>query len=119
MQKVVGVEAVRVGLDEGITVLDLKQANTVTLAALRKVLKDGGFVSKDARLSARGTVVERGSQLVFTVAGTGEAFAIDGNATERSVVDDLRRRRSATIDVTGTAHPATAGVQRLTVESIR
>lgn len=56
------------GLNDGLTVLDLRVGNTITLAQLRKVLKDNGFVSKEAHISARSTVAERGSQLMFTIA---------------------------------------------------
>ncbi len=72
MKKVDGVEKVRVSLNDGLTILDLKPDNTVTLAALRQVIKDGGFVSKEATVVARGT--PDGER--FEVSGTGEQLAM-------------------------------------------
>lgn len=68
MQKVEGVQNVRVGLKDGLTVLDLRPDNKVTLAQLRTVIKNNGFVSKEAQVTARGSV----SGDTFEVSGTGE-----------------------------------------------
>ena len=76
MRKVPGVTAVRVSLNEGLTVLDFNQGNTVTLVQLRTILKNSGFVSREARLEAIGSVTADGQGLVFTVSGTGEKFAL-------------------------------------------
>ncbi len=76
MQKVAGVQSVRVSLNDGLTVLDFELGNKVTVAQLRTILKNNGFVSKEARLDAVGAVAERASRLVFVVSGTGEEFAV-------------------------------------------
>ena len=68
MQKVDGVQAVSVSLKDGLTVLELRPDNTVTLAQLRTIIKNNGFVSKDAQITARGAV----SGNTFEVSGTGE-----------------------------------------------
>ena len=54
MQKVDGVQSVRVSLNDGLTILDLKAGNAVTLAKLRQIIKNNGFVSKEATAVARG-----------------------------------------------------------------
>ena len=76
MQKVDGVQEVRVSLKEGLTVLDLKPSNRVTVARLREVIKNNGFVSKDAVILAAGSV----QASVFEVSGTGERLAVVGQA---------------------------------------
>ena len=53
MQKVDGVQSVRVSLNDGLTILDLKAGNAVTLAKLRQIIKNNGFVSKEATAVAR------------------------------------------------------------------
>ena len=68
MQKVDGVEKVDVRLNQGLTVLDLKPGNKITLSQLRSVIRNNGFVSKEAALIAMGTAEGEG----FRVAGTGE-----------------------------------------------
>ena len=72
MQKVDGVQSVQVSLKAGLTVLELRPDNKVTLAQLRTVIKNNGFVSKDAQVTARGSVAAAG----FTVTGTGEQLPL-------------------------------------------
>jgi len=69
MQKVDGVQTVRVSLNDGLTMLELKPGNAVTLGKLRQIIKSNGFVAKEA------TVVARGSETAprrFVVSGTNE-----------------------------------------------
>jgi copper chaperone CopZ len=68
MRKVEGVQDVQVSLKEGLTTLELRADNKVTLAQLRTVIKNNGFVSKEATVTARGTVAGD----TFEVRGTGE-----------------------------------------------
>jgi hypothetical protein len=72
MKKVDGVQSVRVSLKDGLTVLELRPDNKVTLAQLRTVIKNNGFVSKDAQLIARGTPRPG----TFEVSGTGERLIV-------------------------------------------
>ena len=59
MQKVDGVQSVRVSLNDGITILELKPGNAVTIAKLRQIIKNNGFVSQEAHVIARGRSEER------------------------------------------------------------
>jgi len=68
MKKVDGIEAVNVSLKDGAVTLDLRPDNKVTLAQLRTVIRNNGFVSKDAQITARGAV----SGNTFEVSSTGE-----------------------------------------------
>ena len=95
MRKVPGVTAVRVSLNEGLTVLDFNQGNTVTLVQLRTILKNSGFVSREARLEAIGSVTADGQGLVFTVSGTGEKFALLAGGTARTAFEALKGRTQA------------------------
>lgn len=71
MQKVDGVQSVQVSLKEGVTTLELRPENKVTLAQLRTVIKNNGFVSKEAQVIARGSVDAKG----FVVEGSGERLS--------------------------------------------
>ena len=75
MQKVDGVQSVRVSLNDGLTILDLNPGNAVTLARLRQIIKNNGFVSKDASLLARGTAK---GERVFVISGTNEEVVASG-----------------------------------------
>jgi hypothetical protein len=75
MKKVPAVSQVRVSLKEGLTVLDLKPGNAVTLADLRLIIKNNGFVPKEAAVFARGQPDERDAA-TFVVSGTNERLAL-------------------------------------------
>jgi hypothetical protein len=85
MQKVDGVQSARVSLKDGLTILDLKPGNVVTLAKLRQIIKNNGFVSKEASVVARGNT--NGTQ-AFVVSGTNEQLSIA--ASPQQVGDDWR-----------------------------
>jgi hypothetical protein len=85
MKKVPAVTQVRVSLKDGLTVLDLKPANSVTLAELRQIIKNNGFVSKEIAAVARGTVAD---QATFVVSGTDERLPL--SAPAEHIGDDWR-----------------------------
>jgi hypothetical protein len=74
MKKLPAVDRVRVSLNDGLTILDLKPENSVTLAQLRQIIKNSGFVSKDVNARARGIVAA--DQKTFTVSGTRESLTL-------------------------------------------
>lgn len=74
MQKVDGVQNVRVSLKDGLTILDLKAGNTVRLSELRQIIKNNGFVSKEAQVTARGALSTAEGKPIFEVTGTRERF---------------------------------------------
>jgi hypothetical protein len=76
MLKVDGVQDVRVSLNEGLTILELKAGNTVTLSALRQIVKNNGFVSKEAKVRARGTATSMDGKPLFDVSGTHERLVL-------------------------------------------
>jgi hypothetical protein len=85
MQKLDGVESVKVSLNDGLTILDLRPGNRVTLAKLRQVIKDNGFVPKEAQILARGAPATNGPP-VFDVRGTNERLVLTMPA--RPIGDD-------------------------------
>jgi hypothetical protein len=85
MKRVPAVTQVRVSLKDGLTVLDLKPANTVTLPTLRQIIRDNGFVAKEIAAVARGTV---GDPATFVVGGTNERLPL--SAPAERIGDDWR-----------------------------
>jgi hypothetical protein len=81
MKKHAAVSQVRVSLKEGLTILDLKPGNAATVAQLRQIIKNNGFVSKDVTATARGTVSadEKG----FVVGGTNEYLVLSSPPQKR------------------------------------
>jgi hypothetical protein len=74
MKNVPAVTQVRVSLNAGLTILDLKPGNTTTLAELRQIIKNNGFVSKEATAVARGSLAV--DEKTFAVEGTGEQLQL-------------------------------------------
>lgn len=74
MKKNAAVAQVRVSLKEGLTILDLKPGNAATVAELRQIIKNNGFVSKDVTATAHGMV--SADQREFVVGGTNEHLAL-------------------------------------------
>jgi hypothetical protein len=79
MQKVDGVQTVRVSLKDGLTILDLKPGNVVTLVKLRQIIKSNGFVSKEASMLARGSA---NGERSFVVSGTNEQLNLSSDARQ-------------------------------------
>ena len=122
MRKVPGVTAVRVSLNEGLTVLDFNQGNTVTLVQLRTILKNSGFVSREARLEAIGSVTADGQGLVFTVSGTGEKFALLAGGTARTAFEALKGRTQAgpvAVQLKGTASAPDGKMPSLVLDTLQ
>jgi hypothetical protein len=84
MKKVPSVSAVRVSLKEGLTILDLKPGNTMTLADLRRIIRNNGFVSKEASVVARGTAAADNRS--FAVSGTNEQLLVS-SAPQKNAED--------------------------------
>jgi hypothetical protein len=70
MKKVPAVAQVRVSLNDGLTILDLKPANAMTIAQIRQIIKNSGFVSKEAAVVAAGAI--DADRKLFVVGGTRE-----------------------------------------------
>lgn len=102
MQKVDGVSSVRVSLNEGLTVLELKPGNAITLARLRELIRSNGFPTRDALVVATGRGVASGGNLVFEVAGTGERYPILVSTPDQKQRADELRAKPAVSLVTGT-----------------
>ena len=122
MQKVAGVSAVRVSLKEGLTVLELKPGNTVTVARLREVIRNNGFVTREAKVVASGTVAASGNDLAFDVGGTRERFVVlAGTNEQRQRADELRataKAATAPLLVTGVVDISDPKSMKMTVNSV-
>jgi hypothetical protein len=73
MQRVDGIQTVRVSLKDGLTILDLKPDNGVTVSKLRMIIKNNGFVSKEAVIVAAG---HPEGTATFVVSGTNESLTL-------------------------------------------
>jgi hypothetical protein len=122
MQKLPGVASVRVSLNEGLTVLDLKPANTVALSQLRQVIRNNGFVTKEAQVTARGTVTTVANGLMFEVTGSSEKLTLSFRPDLPSPFEELRTRAKATasaeVVISGTVDLSDPKALRMTVAAV-
>jgi hypothetical protein len=113
MQKVPGVASVRVSLNEGLTVLDLKPGNDVTLSNLRRVIRNNGFVTKEAQVVAVGAVSTTGAAVVFEVSGTRERFSLQPGSGQQ-----LQRFPSGPLALTGSVDITDPKSMKITVAAV-
>jgi hypothetical protein len=107
MQKVPGVVKVEVSLNQGLTKLDLQPGNTVTLAALRQVIRNNGFPTPEASVIAIGTVTAAEGRLTLEVTESKERFPLAASPARPGPLDELRRLVASglpqRVEITGTA----------------
>ena len=91
MQKVEGVSAVQVSLNEGMLTLRFVPANRVSVAAIRATIRSNGFTPKDAEVRVTGRVVARGDSLFLVVPGSNEELVLEDEPNAPGRVADVRR----------------------------
>jgi hypothetical protein len=74
MKKNPAVAQVRVSLKDGLTILDLRPGNSATVAELRQIIKNNGFVSREVTATARGELSLDRKE--FVIGGTNERLAL-------------------------------------------
>lgn len=118
LEKVDGIESVRVTLKRGVAHITLEQGNTVTLAGLRRIVKDAGYQSRDAVVTVRGTVRARENRLMLEVSGTSELFDLVADRGESPA--DAERAVDRVAEVTGAiTNPDTKAIREtLLVQSL-
>jgi hypothetical protein len=76
--KLPGVESAVVSLRSASADIRLKPDNHVTMAELRKVLKENGYPTRDAQIEARGRIEDSGGALTFDLLN-GSSMPIESN----------------------------------------
>jgi len=81
---------VKVSLNQGRASIALRPGNAITLDQATQVVKDKGFTPREARVSARGELVETGARLQFKLLNTNQVYdVVDAQAAKsRSEVQE-------------------------------
>ena len=108
MQKVPGVTSVKVSLNDGLTILDFAPDNAVTLAQLRQIIRNNGFVTNESHIAARGAVASSNGAAFFEVRGSRERLLL--TAPPRSAAPD--------VVITGSANTKDPKAMTLSVSKI-
>lgn len=104
LSKVDGVTSVDVTLKRGVAHLTLRDGNGVTLARLRKIVKDAGYTSGDAAVTAVGHVISVAGAPHLAVSGTDERFRLVADADETEPVP-APPSQNQLVEIAGTALP--------------
>jgi hypothetical protein len=125
VRKLDGVDAIDVALKTGTVSVRLRPGNRVTLPQLRQIIKDNGFASKDATITAVGTIVERGGKPALDVSGLATVALIARDPKQPDAYDAaakmLAGRETAPVELVGViAAPADPSrPQELVIQSIK
>ena len=76
VEKLDGVESVKVSLNEGRVVIRFAPDNSLTIAELRRAIRNQGFSPREATLTFSAQVEMRGGGLVAIVPGSGVTYAV-------------------------------------------
>ena len=105
LQKIDGVDTVKVTLNDGKATVTFKPLNKVTLAQMRAVIEKNGFTPKAAAISATADVVaDPGGQPQLRLSGTNETFPVS-SGTGEAVRTDLKKQAGKRVLIQGVVPP--------------
>ena len=88
LERIGGVEDVKVSLDNGLATIRLQEDNRATLGSIREAVEESGFSPEDAVLSVTGTLHQQGGKLLLRTEG-GERFVLQKDGTQAAAFDRL------------------------------
>ena len=122
MQKLPGVEAVDVSLSKAVTEIRLGPGNTVTLAQLRAVIKNGGFKAGEAQVTATGKLARENTRLALDLAPAKEALVLEADPANPAAIAEARKLADGgpvQVDLAGTvAQGETLRVKSITRQQL-
>lgn len=101
IEKLPGVESVKVTLNAGRAVIQLEPGNAITLAHIRQSVERNGFTPQEAVISARAEVVARGDRVQLRISETNEAYEIADTAQADGMLRLLKTHTGHTVFVEG------------------
>lgn len=102
IEKLEGVESVRVSLEEGLAAVTLEPGNALEPERIRDVARDGGFTPKAAEVRVRGLLVVEGEALALRVTGLEREYRLAEQAGTPGRLSELAAVTAGTpIVVTG------------------
>jgi len=102
-----GVTTAEVSLNEGRVTIELDSDNQVTIAEIRRVIRDQGFSPREASVTVTARVQARGEHVVAVVPGSGTTFTL---VSEASREPSLRTVVGATATLEGRVEQDENGV---------
>jgi hypothetical protein len=101
-----GVESVDVSLERASAAINLRPGNRITLAQLRRIIKNNGFSAKEATVTVVGTLTERGGKPALSVTGTDIVWLVGsraaGDAAYADAMQRVKAHETASVEAVGT-----------------
>jgi copper chaperone CopZ len=110
LKKVNGVETVEMSLEEASAVITLKEGNAVSLPELRRVIRNSGYPTKDAQITARAKIVDRGGSPVVDLLNGSTIAIVNPSAV---------RVRDTVVEITGVSKADGKSDERLRLSAAR
>jgi hypothetical protein len=122
--RIEGVESVEVSLQRAVAEIRLSPGNRVTVARLRQVIKDNGFTSKEATVTAIGTIAERGGKPALAVSALDQVWLLTPDTASpeayRAATERLATRQTGSVEAVGVlAPPAPNQPETLTLRTLK
>jgi hypothetical protein len=119
-----GVQSVTVSLEKAAADIELGPGNRVTLPQLRQIIRNNGFVPKEAHVTVVGTLVGRGGKPALDVTHLGTVWMLAADTKQRDAYGAAGRllalRPPGSVEVVGTVPAATgSGSEEIAVQGIR
>jgi copper chaperone CopZ len=124
IRKIDGVESVDVSLERAAADVQLRAGNRVTLPQLRQIIKNNGFATREATVTAVGTLVERGGKPAVDVADINTVWLLVADPKRQAAYDSavrrLATRQAGSIQIVGVvpAPKDTAEPEQIQVQSV-
>lgn len=123
MLRLPGVEGVDVSLTKAVTDIRLGPGNTVTLAQLRGVIKNGGFKSGEAQVTATGKLARENTRLALDLAPAKQALVLEADPANPAAIAEARKLADGglvVVEVSGTvAQGETLRVKSITRQHLQ
>jgi uncharacterized protein GlcG (DUF336 family) len=95
VRKLDGVESVNVSLERASAAIALRPGNRVTLPQLRQIIRNNGFIAREATVTVTGTVIERGGKPALSLTGTDTVWLLAPRAANDPAYADATQRAKA------------------------
>jgi hypothetical protein len=89
VEKLPGVTGAEVSLENGVVTVGVTPDTPLTIAGLRKAIRNQGFSPRTAEVRVAGRLSRSPDGLVLSVPGSGEAYALTGDARTLSGLEDV------------------------------
>lgn len=90
LKKVEGVEKVEIKVDQGTANLTLKKGKTLSIEAVEKAVKDGGFTPREISLTVTGRLIERYGRTVLAIPDGEEIFLVEPKEQIQKIKEALK-----------------------------